>query len=129
MRILGACSRFRPLAKKKGSSIIASWNDQRAAAGITMFLSAHGITSSHAAKIFKTYGQKAVDIVSADPYRLAIDIHGIGFLSADRIAQSVGIATDSKERLRAAIVYQLSQAEDRGTLLLNDSTVTDLIGR
>ena len=114
------------IGKKKGSSIIASWNDQRAAAGVTMFLSAHGITSSHAAKIFKAYGQKAVDIVSSDPYRLATDIHGIGFLSADRIAQSVGIAVDSKERLRAAIVYQLGQAEDQGHCYI---TTKQLLGQ
>lgn len=102
------------IGRKKAEAILASWDVQRGESDVLMFLNAHGISPLFAARIRKTYGPDAIKIVSADPYRLATDIQGIGFLSADKIARSVGIALDSAERIRAAVVYQLQQAEDRG---------------
>lgn len=102
------------IGEKKVGAIIESWDEQRGVADVMMFLNSHGISPLFAARIFKIYGTDAIKTVSADPYRLAVDIHGIGFISADRIAQSMGIAPDSLERVRAAILYLLQQAEERG---------------
>jgi exodeoxyribonuclease V alpha subunit len=102
------------VGRSKADTIIASWKEQRGAADVMLFLSTHGISPLYAARIHKIYGADAVKIVASDPYRLAVDIHGIGFLSADRIARSVGIAADSAERVRAAVLYLLGQGEERG---------------
>jgi exodeoxyribonuclease V alpha subunit len=102
------------LGQKKADAIIQSWQEQRTVADVMMFLNNHGISPLFAARIYRHYGPDAIAIVSADPYKLAMDIHGIGFVSADKIAQSMGIAPDSPERIRAAILYQLQQAEERG---------------
>ena len=102
------------IGKKKAGVIIKSWQDQRVAADVMMFLNTHGISPLFAARILRHYGPNAITKVSADPYRLANDIQGIGFLSADKIARSMGIAADSIERLRAATLFQIQQAEERG---------------
>lgn len=107
------------IARKKAQVIIDAWQSQRAAADIMMFLNQHGITPNFARKIFKLYGASTIEIVSTDPYKLAEDLHGIGFLKADAIALNVGIAMDSPQRIRAAILYQLQQAEDRGHCYLS----------
>ncbi len=99
---------------KKAESIIDGWKEQRGVANVMMFLSSHDISPLFAARIYKSYGSEAIKIVSADPYRLAIDIQGVGFVSADRIARSMGIAADSIERVRAAILFQMQQAEEKG---------------
>ena len=102
------------LGQKKAALIIQSWEEQKTVADVMMFLNNHGISPLFAARIYRHYGPDAISIVSADPYKLAMDIHGIGFVSADKIAQSMGIAPDSPERIRAAILYQMGQSEERG---------------
>ena len=79
-----------------------------------VFLHAHGVSTSRAVRIFKTYGQDAIAVVQENPYRLARDIRGIGFLSADTIAQKVGIAKDSPLRAQAGISYALTEASAKG---------------
>jgi exodeoxyribonuclease V alpha subunit len=79
-----------------------------------VFLHAHGVSTSRAVRIFKTYGQGAIDVVRENPYRLAQDIRGIGFLSADTIAQKIGIAKDSPLRAQAGISYALTEASAQG---------------
>ncbi|WP_299162286.1 ATP-dependent RecD-like DNA helicase, partial [Accumulibacter sp.] len=81
---------------------------------IMVFLHAHGVSTSRAVRIFKTYGQGAIEIVQENPYRLAQDIRGIGFLSADTIAQKIGIAKDSPLRAQAGISYALTEASGQG---------------
>lgn len=115
------------LGDKKVEAIVASWDEQRKVADVMMFLNTHGISPTFAARIFKTYGPDAIAIVSADPYKLANDIQGIGFLSADRIAQSMGIAADSQERMRAAILYLLQQAEERGHCYVTTPQLTGML--
>ncbi|MEN9834507.1 MAG: hypothetical protein RL011_700, partial [Pseudomonadota bacterium] len=107
-------SEIQSLGTKKRLQIIESWREQKSVADVMLFLSTHGISPLFAARIRRHYGGDAIKIVSADPYRLASDIQGIGFIAADRIAQSMGIAGDSRERIRAALVYQLQQGEERG---------------
>lgn len=94
--------------------IIAGWATQRAVRDIMLFLHSHGISTARAVRIFKTYGDRAVDLIRQNPYRLAQDIHGIGFLSADKIAMSLGIEKTSLIRGRAGISYALSKAMDEG---------------
>lgn len=102
------------LGKKKTSEIIESWRAQKSVSDVMMFLNNHGISLAYAQRIIKLYGERAIELVSANPYQLAVDIAGIGFIKADTIAKSIGIAKDSPERVRAAIIYQLQQAEERG---------------
>lgn len=114
-----AClSQVKGISRKKAQAIILSWQEQKSVADVMMFLNTHGISPLFAQRIYKLYGNEAIELVSADPYRLAVDVHGIGFLSADRIAQSMGIAKDSPERIRAAISWQLQQGEERGHCFL-----------
>ena len=92
----------------------SGWADQKVIRSIMVFLHAHGVSTSRAVRIFKTYGHGAVEIVRDNPYRLAQDIRGIGFLSADTIAQKIGIAKDSPLRAQAGISYALAEASSQG---------------
>ena len=79
-----------------------------------LFLQSHNVSTAHAVRIYKTYGDASIDVVRSDPYRLARDIHGIGFLTADKIARELGLAHDSPQRVQAGITYTLSQMADDG---------------
>ena len=94
--------------------IRAGWAEQRAVREIMLFLHSHGVGTSRAVRIYKTYGPDAVRIVSDDPYRLARDIRGIGFKTADAIAARLGIEKTALSRLRAGVNYALAQAMDEG---------------
>jgi exodeoxyribonuclease V alpha subunit len=113
------------LGKKKAQEIITSWKAQKAVADVMMFLIHHGISPKYAQKIMKLYGDQSIELISANPYQLAVDIHGIGFKKADVIAQSIGIALDSPERIRAGIIFLLQQAEEKGHCFLTDSQVRE----
>ena len=79
-----------------------------------IFLQSHGVSSAYAAKIYKRYGNNAIKIVQENPYQLATDIFGIGFLTADRIAEKMGFAKDSELRAQAGILYVLHELADEG---------------
>ena len=98
----------------RAQKITACWTEQKIIRRIMVFLHAHGVSTSRAVRIFKTYGQDAIRLVTENPYRLARDIRGIGFLSADTIAQKIGIAPDSPLRAQAGISYALSEASSQG---------------
>jgi exodeoxyribonuclease V alpha subunit len=102
------------LGKKKTSEIIESWRAHKSVSDVMMFLNNHGISLAYSQRIIRLYGEQAIELISANPYQLAVDISGIGFIKADNIAKSIGIAPDSPERIRAAIIYQMQQSEDRG---------------
>ncbi len=91
-----------------------AWNEQRTIRDIMVFLHSHGVSASRAARIYKTYGEEAVAKVSNNPYQLARDIHGIGFASADQIAERLGIAKDSLQRIVAGIEHTLMQGANDG---------------
>jgi exodeoxyribonuclease V alpha subunit len=106
------------------ASIRAAWEEQKSIRGIMSFLFSHGVSTARAFRIHKIYGDSAIERVQRDPYCLARDIHGIGFLTADGIAQQLGIARDSELRARAGIEYVLQEltaaghcAAPRGELL------------
>jgi exodeoxyribonuclease V alpha subunit len=94
--------------------IVEAWNAQKIVREIMVFLHSHGISTSRAVRIYKTYGADAVQILSENPYRLARDIRGIGFKSADAIAMRLGIEKGAPMRVRAGIGYALSEAMDQG---------------
>ncbi len=83
-----------------------------------VFLQEVGVSTSIAVRIYKQYGDASISVVRNQPYRLASDVWGIGFLTADRIAQSVGIPHDSPDRVKAGLQYALSQSSDQGHCFL-----------
>ena len=102
------------IGPKRAESIVAAWADQKAIREIMIFLHSHGVGTSRAVRIFKTYGADAIRLISENPYRLARDIRGIGFKSADQIAEKLGIEKTAMIRARAGIGYALTEAMDEG---------------
>ena len=102
------------IGQSRANQITKGWSDQRIIRDIMLFLHTHKISTARAVRIYKTYGARAIEVITQDPYRLARDIRGIGFVSADTIAQEVGIAKDSLLRARAGITYALTKAMDDG---------------
>ncbi len=98
----------------RAARIVAGWAEQKVVREIMLFLHAHGVGTSRAVRIYKTYGAEAVAIISENPYRLARDIRGIGFKTADQIAAKLGIARDAMVRVRAGVSYALAEAMDEG---------------
>ncbi len=102
------------IGPERAKRIKEAWTQQKSIRDIMIFLQGHGIGSAHAAKIFKQYGERAIAIVQENPYRLAKDITGIGFKTADGIAAKLGIARDSIHRIKAGAIYTLERATDEG---------------
>lgn len=94
--------------------IAAAWAEQREVRGVMLFLQAHDVSPAYAARIFKTYGQESVALVRANPYRLARDVPGIGFKTADRVARSLGIAPESPLRAAAGLLHALQGLAEAG---------------
>ncbi|ATL27910.1 ATP-dependent RecD-like DNA helicase [Streptomyces formicae] len=106
------------LGPKRTKMIAAAWEEQKAIKEVMVFLQGVGVSTSIAVRIYKKYGDASISVVKNEPYRLAADVWGIGFLTADRIAQSVGIPHDSPERVKAGLQYALSQSTDQGNCFL-----------
>lgn len=106
------------LGKSRVDLIARAWKDQRRIKDVMVFLQSHGITTGYAVKIFKQYGQEAIQRVRENPYRLERDIVGIGFRIADRIARNMGLAADAPERIQAGMRYLLNRASEEGHVFL-----------
>ena len=102
------------IGRKRVDSIIKAWEEQRAIKDVMIFLQGHGISTHLAVKIYKQYGDESLAVVQTTPYRLVQDIHGIGFKTADKIAQALGLAADDPARIEAGIHYTLSKMADDG---------------
>jgi exodeoxyribonuclease V alpha subunit len=102
------------IGPKRLQSILDGWAEQKAIRDIMVFLQSNGVGTSRSVRIYKVYGADAVPLISEDPYRLAREIRGIGFRTADEIAARLGIPRDSILRARAGVTFTLSQAVDRG---------------
>ena len=98
----------------RAASILAAWAEQKAVRAIMVFLHSHGVGTARAVRIFKTYGSDAIQVMTESPYRLARDIRGIGFKTADAIAMKLGIEKTAMTRVRAGISYALTEAMDEG---------------
>jgi exodeoxyribonuclease V alpha subunit len=102
------------IGKKRTDKVTAAWSEQKAIREIMVFLQSHGVGTGRAVRIYKTYGDEAIVKVSENPYRLALDIHGIGFKTADLIAQKLGIAPDSLIRAQAGVRHVLQELSGDG---------------
>ncbi|MBD2731971.1 ATP-dependent RecD-like DNA helicase [Nostoc sp. FACHB-892] len=102
------------IAKKRITLIKNAWASQKAIKEVMVFLQSHGVSTTYAVKIYKQYQDKAIDTVTHNPYQLATDIYGIGFLTADKIARNLGVAPDSEFRYCAGITHALSVAAEDG---------------
>ncbi|MFF3246485.1 ATP-dependent RecD-like DNA helicase [Streptomyces sp. NPDC002870] len=106
------------LGPKRTKLIGVAWEEQKAIKEVMIFLQGVGVSTSIAVRIYKKYGDASISVVKNQPYRLAADVWGIGFLTADKIAQAVGIPHDSPERVKAGLQYALSQSTDQGHCFL-----------
>jgi exodeoxyribonuclease V alpha subunit len=104
------------IGPKRSRLIAAAWQEQRQVKEIMLFLHSHGISTNLAVKIYKQYGDQALGIVQEDPYRLARDIFGVGFKTADRIAQSLGLPADHPARIEAGLLYALNENSNEGNV-------------
>ncbi|MDQ5986159.1 MAG: ATP-dependent RecD-like DNA helicase [Syntrophus sp. SKADARSKE-3] len=102
------------IGQKRIGMIRKAWEEQKEIRAVMIFLQSHGVSSGYAAKIYKQYGNDAIEIVKENPYRLATDIFGIGFIIADKIAGKLGFAKDSELRASAGILYVLHELTDEG---------------
>src|SRR5215210_5810864 len=98
----------------RASKIVSGWAEQKAVREIMIFLHAHGVGTARAVRIFKTYGYEAIQVMTEDPYRLAKDVRGIGFRTADAIAAKLRMEKTAPQRIRAGISFALQTATDEG---------------
>jgi len=102
------------IGQKRYRIITEAWQTQKAIKEVMIFLQGHGISAGLAIKVYKQYGDGAIGVVQSDPYRLARDIWGIGFKTADKIARALGLPPDAPSRLEAGLVFALSELADEG---------------
>lgn len=115
----GKLAKISGISPKMAKQIAESYDEIKSAGDVMTYLMEYGISGNLALRIFNVYGKDAIGIISSNPYRLTEDVRGIGFLTADRIAGSIGISPDSDFRLRAGLVYVLTEsAEKNGNTLL-----------
>jgi exodeoxyribonuclease V alpha subunit len=117
------------IGAKRAERITAGWAEQKVIREIMLFLHANGVGTARAVRIYKTYGNDAVRVISENPYRLARDIRGIGFRTADQIAAKVGIEKTALIRIRAGISYALAEAMNDGHCGLPVEELTTLTGK
>jgi exodeoxyribonuclease V alpha subunit len=110
----GRLAEVEGIGPKRQQRITTAWAEQREIREVMLFLQGHGVSPAYAVKIFKTYGQAAIATVRENPYRLARDIRGIGFKTADKIARELGIPADSPLRAAAGILHTLNELTDEG---------------
>ena len=116
------------VGRKRIDLITRAWAEQQKIKEVMLFLQSHNVSTGLAVKIYKAYGDDAIAIVTDDPYRLARDIFGIGFITADKIAREIGIAHDAPERVAAGVAYVLSEAADEGHVYLPSTELVQRAG-
>ncbi|MFH2092846.1 MAG: ATP-dependent RecD-like DNA helicase [Pseudomonadota bacterium] len=107
-------SEVNGIGQKRIDMIKLAWDEQKEVQTVMLFLQSHGVSTGYAAKIFRTYGQDAICIVKENPYQLARDIFGIGFITADDIAKNLGIQKDAPQRIEAGLEYVLHKLSEEG---------------
>jgi len=114
------------IGPKRIEKITSAWSEQKAIREIMVFLQSHGVGTGRAVRIYKTYGDESIAKVTENPYRLALDIHGIGFKTADTIAQKIGIAPDSLIRAQAGVRHVLQEFSGEGhCAAFRDALITE----
>lgn len=104
------------IGAKRFDQIVHSWRDQKEISNLMVFLQEKGVSTAHALKIYKKYGKESIALVTENPYRLAEDIWGIGFKTADTIAQKLSVEKHSPKRIKAGIVFAIGEATSKGHL-------------
>lgn len=102
------------IGKKTADAIVDGWGEHRGIRDLIMFLQPHGVSTAYAVRIFKFYGKHALTVVQENPYRLAMDISGIGFVTADGVARKLGFASDSPLRAEAGVLYKIKKISEDG---------------
>ena len=115
--------RVEGIGPRRVEMIQKAWHDQREIRNVMLFLQEKGVSATYAVKIYKKYGDQSIQTVETNPYRLAEDIWGIGFKTADKIAMQLGVAADSVQRLEAGLLHTLSAATDFGHMYLPESVL------
>ncbi|MBD2505247.1 SF1B family DNA helicase RecD2 [Anabaena azotica] len=117
------------IAKKRIKLIKNAWETQKAIKEVMVFLQTHGVSTTYAVKIYKQYQDKAIATVTANPYQLATDIYGIGFLTADKIARNLGVPSSSEFRYSAGIIHALSEAAENGHCYLPQPELIEQVSK
>ena len=115
------------IGEKRIAMVADAWRAQREIRDVMLFLQSQGVGTGYAVKIFRHYGNRAVAVVRENPYRLATDIAGIGFITADRIAEKIGIPRNAPMRVAAGILYVLNQLADAGHVYFPDAALIDRV--
>ncbi len=115
------------IAHKRVKLIQAAWVTQKAIKDVMLFLQSHGVSTTYAVKIYKQYGDAAIATVTHNPYQLATDVYGIGFVTADAIARNLGIAPGSEFRYRAGMLHVLGEASEEGHCFLPGDELVDRV--
>ncbi len=114
-------SEVEGIGPKRISMIRKAWGEQKEIKEIMIFLQGHGVGAAYSAKIYKQYADQSIEMVRENPYRLAHDIYGIGFITADKIAQNLGIDRNSLIRAKAGLLYVLNQLTEEGHVYYPES--------
>lgn len=113
------------IGERKIDGIMEAWGEQKASQQILMFLAGQGISPALAIRIYKTYGNKAIEVIRSNPYKLAENVRGIGFQTADKIAMSMGVPPNSLQRIEAGLQHVVREGTSRGHCGLPTDSVVD----
>ena len=117
-------SEVEGIGPKRIDMIARAWEEQKEIKEIMIFLHGHGVSPGYSAKIFKYYGKESIKVVKENPYRLAQDIYGVGFVTADRIAQKIGTDPNSPVRVQAGLIYVLNELAEEGHVYYPEKELT-----
>ena len=112
------------IGPKRIAMITKAWEEQKEIKEIMIFLQGHGVSAAYSAKIYKQYRERSIEVVKENPYRLAHDIYGIGFITADKIAQNIGIDPNSLIRAKAGVIYVLNELTEEGHVYYPERDLT-----
>ena len=122
---VGILIEIEGIGSKRVQMIAESWQRQKEVKNIMLFLQDHQVSTSYAAKIYKQYGNDSISVMKQNPYRLADDIWGIGFKTADQIAMKLGFGKESYVRLRSGLMYTLSELSNDGHVFAEKQQLID----
>ena len=120
-------SQVADIGQKRIGWIITAWAEQKQIKEIMFYLHARGLSTNLAIKIYKEYGDNSLAVIQTDPYQLARDITGIGFKTADRIAQAMGLAPDHPSRIQAGLIYSLNEMSNSGHVYSPQQELVDRV--
>ncbi|MEA2008507.1 MAG: helix-hairpin-helix domain-containing protein, partial [Chloroflexota bacterium] len=118
-------SEVEKIGPKRTNQIAQAWEEQKHIKEIMLFLHSHGVSTNLATKIYKTYQDESLRIVQNNPYQLARDIYGVGFKTADKLAQDLGLEANHPSRLEAGLVYALSEKTNDGHVYLPEEELLE----